>query len=334
MPSLNFISRGRREGRTTVAAGLAALLNSRGKSVAYHKPVSIDDGNPDADVTFVDGALNVQTPSTPISGTEAELASGLGPHKDSISKVYGEVTRSAEVSLVEGLPFGDPLAESSAELADIIDAPVVAVVRYRRGLDISELSALRQHFGERLRGVVLNGVPFASQRLAREEAAPALAKEGVEVLGVIPEDRCLLSVSVQDFVEALEGKVLSGEEQTGALVEHVLIGAMIVDASGPYYDRYDNKVLVTRTDRPDLQWNAINEHTKGLILTGGGEPIRYVQDKAESFEVPLVVVPKRTSDVIDDIALLVSSPQFYYPQKMQRAAELVERHVDLAKLGL
>ena len=323
MPSLHVISLDRGEGRTTLAAGLTAVLASRGVAVSYFKPVAVDDGIPDADAAFA-GA------QPPVSAPAGELAAGLGDHADAVGKAHKQAGGDL---VVEGLPAGGRLATAAAELAGIIDAPVVAAVNYRRGLDLDAVAALKPTFGERLLGVVFNAVPPASERTAREEAAPALAARGAEVLGFIPEDRRLLSFSVQDYADALEGEVLNARERTAELVEHLLVGAMIVDASGPYYDRYENKALVTRTDRPDLQWNAINERTKCLILTGGGSPIAYVRDKAQSFDVPLVLVPTYTDETIDAIAGFAAAPRFHYPQKLERAAELIERHLDLAKLG-
>ena len=70
-----------------------------------------------------------------------------------------------------------------------------------------------------------------------------------------------------------------------------------------------------------------------MILTGGGTPIAYVRDKAGAFDVPLVVVPTHTPETIDGIAAFAATPRFHYPQKLERAAELIERHLDLAKLG-
>ena len=324
MPSLHVISLDRGEGRTTLAAGLTAVLASRGVTASYFKPVAIDDGIPDADAAFA----GVQPP---VSAPADELAAGLGGSRRRRRQGTQESRRATSSS--KGCPPAAELATAAAELAGIVDAPVVAVVSYRRDLDLDAVAGLKSTFGERLLGVVFNAVPPASERTAREEAAPALAEKGVEVLGFIPEDRRLLSFSVQDYADALEGEVLNAGDRTGELVEHVLVGAMIVDASGPYYDRYDNKALVTRTDRPDLQWNAINERTKCLILTGGGSPIAYVRDKAQSFEVPLVVVPAGTSETIDGIAGFATVPRFHYPQKLARAAELIERHLDLSKLG-
>ena len=324
MPNLHVISLDRAEGRTTLAAGLVGVLASRGVKAAYSKPVAIDDGVPDTDAAFAGSA-------PPVSATAEELAAGLGGHADAAGKACKQAAGADLV--VEGLPAGGALAAAAGELAGLVDAPVLAVVRYRRDADLDAIAGLKATFGERLLGVVLNAIPPTSERTAREQAAPELAKRGVEVLGFIPEDRRLLSFSVQDYADALEGEVLNAGDRMGELIEHVLVGAMIVDASGPYYDRYDNKALVTRTDRPDLQWNAINEHTKCLILTGGGSPIAYVRDKAQAFEVPLVLVPTHTPETIDAIAAFAPAPRFHYPQKLQRAADLIERHLDLAKLG-
>ncbi len=329
------------EGKTALAASLASLAIERGRKAGYFKPVALvmgGDWSGDADTSFCRQALGSDDPVAlaPRAEPAEALAAGLSAEmKASLAQRWARVSAGKDVMLVEGLPAAGPAAAASRDLAELTQARVVAVVRYRRGLDMAPVAALRKTFGApRLVGVVLNGVPEQAMRGAHEEARPALEAQGVRVLGIVPEDRLLLSFTVGEYSQRLGGRILNNEERAGELVEHVLVGAMIVDSSETYYGRKANKALITRADRPDLQWNALESSTKCVILTGGGEPIAYVREKAAEAEVPLVLVEKDTQQAIAAMESLVTAPAFRHPAKLARYTELLRAHADLGALGV
>ena len=57
---------------------------------------------------------------------------------------------------------------------------------------------------------------------------------------------------------------------------------------------YENKAVIVRGDRPDLQMAALNTSTACIVLTKGVEPIEYVRYEAEQEEVSLIVVETDT----------------------------------------
>jgi hypothetical protein len=144
----------------------------------------------------------------------------------------------------------------------------------------------------------------------------------------------LLGFTVSEYSERLDGVVMNNGEHAGEIVESLLVGAMVVDSSTYYYERKERMALVTRADRPDLQWNALDASTRCLILTGGTDPIPYVIEKAKEREVPLVVVPQGTLDIINAIEGFVTAPTFHHPEKLRRYGQLLRQHADFSGFGL
>ncbi len=329
-------------GNSSIAGGLVALLLQQGNKAAYFKPVALQTaeeatGDGDADASFLREAL----PSAgradviaPIPTTAEALTQGLGPLAQRAREEWSKLSAANDVVVVDGLVGSGATAVASAELAEIIDDKVVGVLRYRRGAGVEEARSLRERFGARLLGVLLNAVPAISLRHAREVTAPALHAAGITVLGIIPEDSLLVGFTVAEYCSRLGGRLMNNQERAGEIVENLLIGAMVLDASEYYYERKVNKALITRGDRPDLQWSALDGSTRCLILTEDAEPIPYVLEKAKEEEVPVVVVPKGTLDTVVDIEAFIKRPTFHHPQKLARVAELLDSHLDLGGWGL
>ncbi len=321
-------------GKTAFALSLTSLLAASGKKAGYAKPAVQDDASsPDADVAFAKEALGL-TESVEALSPQRLAAGGIGDAKPAIVKQWDAISSGKDVVVADGVIADGDGKTTSIELANLLDARVVLVVSYRRAMDLAPVTEAARLFGDRFAGVLLNAVPEQSLREARETAAVVLARDGVNVLGIVPEDRMLLGFTVSEYSERLDGTVLNNDDLGGEIVESLLVGAMVVDSSVHYYGRKERMALVTRTDRPDLQWNALDASTRCLILTGGGEPIPYVVEKAKEREVPLVVVPESTLDIIDTIDGFVTAPTFRHPEKLRRFGQLLREHADLSGLGL
>ena len=338
MPAVYVTSLAPGAGRTAVAAGLTALLAARGKKAAYFKPFSVvpreaHPGYVDLDTSFCQEALAQPESLAPTPVTADALADGLGALAPAARQRWSELSAGKDVVVVDGLVASGPTAAASAELAELADS-VVAVVRYRRGMDLEEVKALEGAFGRRLLGVLLNAVPAVSLREAEEETAASLRAADVAVLGIIPEERLLLGFTVEEYGARLGGRVINNQEQAGEIVESLLIGAMALDPGEYYYERTQNKALITRGNRPDLQWSALESSTRCLILTQDMEPIPYVLEKAKEEEVPVMVVPKGTLDTVAEIEGFVTEPTFHHPQKLARFTQHLEGHADLSRMGL
>ena len=322
------------EGRTAVAAALTVLLRARGSQAMYAKPISIvgTEGQTqfeDADLAFC-SAQGLAGDAAPLYTTGAALAGGLGTAAKDVRAALAKLP-PGRTAVIDGLPAAGAIAKASRELAEAADARVVVVARYRRGMDLDAIAALRDVFGDRSVGAILNAVPAAGRREA-EAAAAALTTLGVPVLALVPEDRRLLGVSVSAYGERLGARVVVNEDRCDTLIEAVLVGANSLDPGDLYTARRSNKAFVTRGDRPDLQWSALNEQTRCLILTKNQEPIPYILNKAEEEGVPILVTPGSTLETIEAIQGFIMAPAFHHPEKLERFTILLGEALDLAAL--
>ena len=128
-----------------------------------------------------------------------------------------------------------------------------------------------------------------------------------------PKPVSLYGITVDDLITRLDARYALQLESGDALVEHVMVGANVLDAedfpAGPeYYGQRSNKAVIGRGDRPDFHWSAIDTPTRCVILTGNFEPIPYLLAKAEERQVPVAVVDRDTLDVMDTLEDIFNGP--------------------------
>ncbi len=215
--------------------------------------------------------------------------------------------------------------------------PSILVVAFSRNLDPDSIKSAAESLGDSLVGVIINRVPTLGARVAEHELKPALELAGLRVLGLVPEGRALFGITVDDLVARLEGRYALEAEGRNELVEHVMVGANVLDAedfpAGPeYFGQRDKKAVIAKGDRPDFQWAAMNTPTRCLILTGDFQPIPYVLERAKELQVPIAVVEKDTLDTLDAIEDILSGPGLDGETKLREFTSLVESAVDISAL--
>ncbi|MGL6135459.1 MAG: DRTGG domain-containing protein, partial [Prochlorococcaceae cyanobacterium] len=192
--------------------------------------------------------------------------------------------------------------------------------------------AARAALGERLAGVVLNGVH--PDRLAglRQEIVPALERLGIPVLGVMPRSPLLRSVTVEELVRRLQAEVLCSHDRLDLLVETLSIGAMNVNSAMEFFRRRRNMAVVTGADRTDIQLAALEASTQCLILTGVGDPLPQLVTRAEELDVPLLKVEHDTLTTVEVIEQAFGHVRLHEAVKATYAVRLVEEHCNFASL--
>lgn len=204
-------------GKTIVTAAIAAALSARGRSVTVYKPTqtgvepdgSVDSVNPDR--TDERGDVAVVERLTGVSGQDGvRLRAAMAPRPaaalesaalprlaDHLSRIRG-LEEHHEVVLVEGA--GGLLVELTgggetiADLARVLDAPVIVVVRSSLGtLNHTALTLEVLHArGVRPLGVVIGSWP-AQPSVVESTNREAFAAGEVPLLGVIPSGAGRLS---------------------------------------------------------------------------------------------------------------------------------------------
>ena len=317
-------------GKTALCAALAHLLSRKGVRVVVSKPMAASGlaADDDPDPRVYAELLGQQSGAAPLDAASGDLS------PEAIAGVKAAVESAgsdAGVTIVESSCALSP--RDTRRLADAIDARVLVVGRHSPQL-AETFSAWRDALEERVAGCIANCVT----RYAGAQAETDLqARADIPVLGVIPELRRLLSPSVRDLARHLDGRMLNDCEDDG-LVERFMTLGFSMDPGEYYFGLHDDKAVIVRGDRPDIQMSALATSTACLICTEGKEPIEYVLNEAELDEVPIIIVEPGTLDTMDSLAALVDTARFDHPQKLAAFARLLEERADLpalwSRLGL
>lgn len=316
-------------GKTAVCATLAHLLSRRGMRVTTLKPLTADaDTGVDGDAGVYEKLLDQRQPDGwPLDAEEGDP----GPERlESIRGTVATESEGADVTLIEGSCRLS--AEATARVAEAVDARVLLVLRHRGGQSGAELKEWQQALGDRLLGSIVNGMSRYAGTDTRDRLLPSLDAEGLRPIGVVPEDRTLLGVSVEQLAQQLGGRFIACQEKADALVEHFMVGGYGMDPGELTFQLRDNKAVIVRGDRPDVQMSALVTPTACLILTKGVDPIEYVKYEAEQEEVSVMVVETDTLTTMDAMSSVIAGARFDHPRKLARFGELLEEHVDLAQV--
>jgi BioD-like phosphotransacetylase family protein len=324
-------------GKTALCAGLGTKLRAQGRKVGFLKPLRIvaEKGSADVvdrDAEFMKKVLDLEESAEslcPVTLTRGELDAALtGKHfLGSIQDAYSKVAQGKDVVLVEGLSGlgrDDKLTQTCHEIVEGLAAKAIVVVRYSPASPWARVSAIEQRFGPRLLGLVVNGVP--------EQGMSWLPEEGVKVFGVLPQERLLLTVSVGELAEHLEGEILNSLERRDELVENVMVGAMCLDPATLYFNLKLNKAVIARGERADIQLAALETSTRCLILSGGAKPIATILFRAEEKGVPIIVTDRDTLSTVAAVEEVLTQARFHQEKKLKRLGKILDQHFDFEAL--
>ena len=308
-------------GKTATTLAMAQISNENGVSASAFKPFALTNDDPDQAV------FNDLANPTP-DGWPIQIADS-GPTRDDIVAAAHPLSIAAagDNPVIVEIP-GEIDARGLAELADAWDASVLLVTAYRRDLRASDLSEWQYALGDRLAGVLVNGLTRYLGTEANDNLIPSLEEAGMPLAGIIPEDRFMLSLSVEEIRAGLNGRYVVDEGDLNAPIEWFQVGAMSLDPGELRFGLYDNNAIVVRGDRPDIQMSALNSSVSCLVLTGGLEPIEYITYEAGEEEVPVMVVETDTDSTMYALNDVTSSARINSAAKVARFAELLRTHAD------
>jgi BioD-like phosphotransacetylase family protein len=311
-------------GKTAVCAGLGRHLKGGGKKVGFFKPIIAEIKSPeaiDSDTQFMKQVLALKEPVN-------SLCPVIGGKDISrkIKQAYAKVSKGKSVVIVEGVwrqrPGGKP-AEASYEVVKALDAKVIIVEPYSEKLSAATLDY--KDFGEYMLGVVVNKVP-------RSRLSAQFGGAEIDILGVLPEDRVLLGLTVGELAEHIQGEILNGAERASEMVEGFMLGAMTLDSGLDYFGRKDNKAVVVRGDRPDMQLAALETSTRCLVLSGGVAPIHTVLRSAKDKGIPIILTKDDINSTVNSIELALGKGKFNQEKKLPRLSEIMEQQFNFQAL--
>jgi len=327
-------------GKSALCVGLAKRFERDGYRTGYMKPLStgarLAAGLVDEDAEFfkqtfgLPDALEDMVPIGIVPRTVEAILRGEQETDfvERLQSAYERIAEGRDIVLLEGgvnLREGYLINLPTPQVAELLHAREVVVVKYNDDLQIlDDALTARVRLGDSLIGVVLNAIPRQRMPFVQELVKPALEERQVPVLAVLPQERLLLSISVGELAEVLNGKILCGADKTDELVEHLMVGAMSVDSALTYFRRKPNKAVITGGDRPDIQLAALETSTKCLILTGNMQPSPIILARAEEVGVPMILVRQDTLTTVEIIERFFGKTRFHLEKKVQRFEEMLE----------
>jgi len=313
-------------GKTAVCAGLGKQLLSDGKKVGFFKPRIAETGaveGVDGDTVFIKRIFALAEPVDSL----CPVISERGNLPDRVKEAYARVSRGKDLVIVEG----DGLDEASHAVAEALDAKVIIVEGYP-GQSLKAMVDGYKDFGENLLGVILNKVPGNRLEQVREEISTQFGSGGMNILGVLPENRALLTLAVGELAQHIQGEILNNAEKSGELVENLMLGAKSADPGPEYFSRRINKAVVLRSERPDMQLAALETPTKCLVLSGDTPLIPSVLYGAEVANVPIISTKADIISILTSIEDALASIKFSQEAKLPRLAEIMEQYFNFQAL--
>lgn len=339
-------------GKSAVILGLAHQLKEKGLTISYGKPIGTclsesKTDDIDEDVRFVAQTLGLaerQVLPTLLSLDEATITRRLsGADQFNYYQKLQDCLRTStgDLVLLEGagtLEEGRLFNLSLLQITEAIEASVVLVARFHSGLVVESLLSAKQQLGDRLAGVLINDVPATHLETVDAHIQPFLEKHEIEVLGVLPYNDILRSVSVAELVHQLNAEVVCRPDRLDLMVQSLKIGAMNVNSALEYLRKGHNMAVVTGGDRTDIQLAALETSTQCLILTGHLSPNSAVLSRAEDLEIPILSVDLDTLTTVEIIDRTFGQVRLHEPIKVQTVCQMMDKYFNvdrlLSKIGM
>jgi len=308
-------------GKTAVCAGIGKHLLSEGKETGFLKPVISEASKTigDGDADFIKQLFAISEPVeslAPVISEGSNLAGG-------IKEAYDKVSQNQAIVIIEGQ---SEQFQSSSEIVKALDARVVIVEAYSGEL-LKDTDSYKE-FGAALLGIVLTKVPKIRLEKARTEATDRLEKTGIKLLGVLPEDRILTTMTIGEVAELVKGEIFYGAAKAEELVENLMLGALALDPGPEYFARKVNKAVVLKSERTDMQLAAMQTSSRCLVLTGETPLNPLVIADAEKKDIPIILAKEDVSTVADIIENAMINMRFHQQNKMPKLTEIVEQNFD------
>jgi BioD-like phosphotransacetylase family protein len=242
-----------------------------------------------------------------------------------------------EILFIEGgmdLSYGTSVFLDAISISRYLNAEMLVIASRDDDTVVDDLTFLKKYIdlqGVKLAGVIVNKVKDVDE--FKHTSLNTLEDAGIDVLGVIPFRKELLSYSVEYLAEFLFGKIIAGNEGLSGVVENIFVGAMSVNEAmrNPLFNK-EKKLIITSGDRTDMILAALEGNTAAIILTNNILPPANIISKAAQCKIPLILVPTDTYLVakkIDDLEPLITRSD---AAKIDLLEKLVEVNVDYKKL--
>lgn len=344
-------------GKTTSTLGLMAAIRARGHKVSYCKPVGqefveLGDLRVDKDALLfargMDFELKAELHSPVIIGrgvtskylddpTQFDFAS-------KITKASRRLQSENDIVIYEGTGHpgvGSVCDVSNAQVAQLLNAPVVMIVEGGIGSTVDKLNMNLALFRERrvpVRGVIVNKTIPAKLDKVQRYVDIYLKKLGIPLLGVLPYEKTLSSPIMATIRRALRGKTIMHRKKLDNRVENIASGSLLARAE--IENLKDLLILVSRRRLDEAlgalqvileERNLPGSSIAGLVVTGEEDDNVAMphEDFLTEHEIPVISCALDTYGAAVRINQMEVKINLKTPWKIRRAVELIEERVNM-----
>ena len=334
-------------GKNMLSVGLGLRMQKEGLRVGYMKPVGtlpVERGGAvgDEDAFFIQEVLGIDLPShlvSPVMETQdfkMRAFSGQAyDHMPEIASAYEELSRERDLMLVCGA--GHTLSGKYCRLDGVrlvreLGLKALIVDRLQHEINYDELMMLKEMLGDSLLGAVLNDIPFSFMTEIENVIRPYLERNGIPVMGIIPSDPLMGSIRAHELADGLGGRLVAAQGRADGMVENFLIGTMQVENFMTYFRRHPNSAVIVGGDRADVQLVAIEGNCPCLVLTGNLFPNDIILSRADTLNVPIVMVRQDTYTIAKKMESLLNRHKMRDVMKIRQGAQLISNNLDFVNL--
>jgi len=346
-----YVTGMRFSGKTALCLGLFSKFQEMGFRVGYFKPVGQGlkmayGKRQDPDVILMKEVMGLREPLedlSPLVLGKHYLDQEAGNCEEAnrrVMEAYERVSREKDILLIESAPRIEFLTCCGLDVGRFskdFNAGVVLSVKGEEDF-VAERAILYKQFvehkGGKILGVVLNLVPRQQIERMRGIVSPILERCGLDVLGIVPDQRELTLPTVQDVMDVLDAEVLAGKGKLDTLVDGFFIGAMSPESAMSWLRRGVGRALITGGDRTDLILMALETKPSVIVLTGNLYPTVWVLTTAEEKGIPILLVPDDTYSTVMNLELLDGRilPSLTSTRKIQLTRQIVGEYVDCKRI--
>jgi len=337
-------------GKTAITIALAKAAQEAGTDVGYMKPKGTrlqsavgktrdEDPMLARELLDLDAEMHEMEPIVYSPTFVKEAVRGReDPEelRDRVVENFEKLSADTDLMLVEGsdeLATGGIVDLTDGDIAEALDARVVLVCGYSTPADADQVLAAADALGDRLAGVLFNGVTESAMAELDDDVIPFLESRGVPVFGVLPRVQDLAGITIDDLARSLGADVLTSDAATDTHVERFTVGAMGGNKALDQFRRTRDAVMISGGDRSEVQTAALEASgIKALLLTGGFKPASAVLGRAEKENVPVLLVQSDTRTTIDRVEDVLRSGRTRDAETVTRMQELLADGIDIRSL--
>ena len=356
IPRLFVAATRQNDGKTTTCLGLFAALQARYESVGYIKPIGqrfidIEGMKIDEDSFLLDSIFHVNVPLQSMSPVAIDSTftrryiedpDGIRPGLvDKIVRAFDRATFKKKAAIIEGsghAGVGAVCDLSNAEVAKILGAKAIIVSGGGIGRPVDEIALNKSLFdkhGVEVVGAIINKVQADKIHLIAKYTRMGLARHGVPLLGIIPEQKPLTMPNLSQVVDEVDGRWLNGRSHAShTRVRNVVVGAMA--ARGVIEHFRPGTLIITPGDRDDILLAAIaaagvsgQTPVAGIVLTRNLLPHPKLMEMLSRTDIPIVICEQESYPVASAITRMTVKTQPEDADKIPLIKRLITDHVDI-----